>query len=230
MIRNFVSLSDITEIISQTLENNGTIEGETFIQDIWNFYRIRLPSSSCTSSSSSNFDSTAVLSKCQVRQSVVVPGERGVFATVNIEKDEVITLYPGDYPVTDGGIYMAHGRTKIDMKQCITYGYNCGDIYLIGDPNKVDDTNFLGHICNDAAMFTSSNSSISSDNTFSISDNEQKYLIETKKCNAEPVDIVLLYEGKMYRCFCAIVANRNIAQGEEICFSYGIDHWRNIQS
>lgn len=225
MIRNFVSLSDITEIISQTLENNGTIEGETFIQDIWDFYRIRLPS--CNSNS--NFDSTTILSKCQVRESVVVPGERGVFAIADIEKNEVITLYPGDYPVTDEGIYMAHGRTRIDMEQCVAYGYNCGDIYLIGDPNKVDDTNFLGHMCNDAAMFNSINSS-NSDNRDSISDNEQKYLIETDKCNAKPVNIILLHEGKMYSCFCAIVANRNIVQGEEICFSYGIDHWTNIQS
>ena len=222
MNKNFVSLDDITEIINQTLESNGTIEGESFIQDIWDFYRIRLPNFR-----DSSFEANVILDKCQVQQSVLVPGERGVFATADIGKDEVITLYPGDYPVTDEGIYMAHERTRIDMKQCVTYGYNCGDIYLIGDPNKVDDSNFLGHICNDIAMpiFNSSIPTVGN----STSDNDQIYLIETEKCNARPVNIVLVNDGKFYSCFCAIVANRNIAQGEEISFSYGIDHWKNIQ-
>lgn len=76
---------------------------------------------------------------------------------------------------------------------------------VLGDPDRVDDPAYLGHMLNDGAICTSEAL-------------RPTYTSESSSArNAEPVQL----EG----CHLAIVATRDVRRGEELLLTYGAAYW-----
>ena len=168
------------------------------------------------------------LNKVEIKASKI--HGKGVFAKQNIKKGEIITMYPGDilryYPNKDkdkcvkGGskcgimvsnfipdkMYREIIQNPQDSNLC-KYMFDVNDYYnIIGHPDLISDSAYLGHMCNDGAR-----SSTSTD--------VQVYL-----------NICSLLNNSMYYsimdCHIAIMAYKDIKMGEEILVSYGVNYWK----
>lgn len=83
--------------------------------------------------------------------------------------------------------------------------YSSAQISVVGDPSRRDDPAYLGHFANDASTCDSPDALASYESASAAA------------ANAEPV----LLEG----CHFALEASRDIAEGEEVLFSYGAGYW-----
>lgn len=157
-----------------------------------------------------------ILNKCRVMPSPI--HGNGVFATCDIAAEEVITLYPSDIVthVIEGQIIcevdinhpvMADGMKC--MEYCLSsFGKDHG-FPLVGDPTKIDNPTFLGHMCNDRVRCVSSK-------------NEKAYVVTSlRTSNAGFFPLV--------KDFVAVVATKNIKRGEEIFVTYGTEYWKKIR-
>lgn len=138
----------------------------------------------------------------------------GVFATKDILKNSIITIYPADimyitynenstvqYSKRQGG----HCYKNIKNLYSVSF-YD--DYTVIGDPEFNTDPNFLGHMINDAVK--------------PIDNNINEYLKksnELKNCEI----ISMAYNDVPY--ISLIVSTRDIKVSEELFISYGTDYW-----
>ena len=154
---------------------------------------------------------------------------KGVFATRNIRRGEVITFYPADVIMIktmfeDRQAY----RFKFNDRMCRKYnvingestlaGFDWIDYYLLdysnniqfsGNPELCDDSTYLGHMCNDAAVCPP----------------EEKD--GGARVYARVVMVRVNAEFIMDRenLIAAVVAYKDINQGEEIFVPYGPEYW-----
>ena len=101
--------------------------------------------------------------KCEIRLSLAIQKitneeQMGLFAAEDISVKDIITYYPTHLIVTnmdktntvinkpDGEEYT---RDYVSLL-CKKYSVICDGFRVVGDPNKIHDCNFLGHMCNDA--------------------------------------------------------------------------------
>lgn len=146
----------------------------------------------------------------------------GLFAKVNINKGDIITLYPCDvlayYPEEKrdsvGYIFSEEIRDNDIIKNNFNnnrkfykdYQYAINNTYsIIGMPEINNNPAYLGHICNDGAQ------------GHTIKDKEIYEKISVIKSNA--------YYKNICDCMIAIVAFRDIKPGEEILVTYGHGYW-----
>ena len=146
----------------------------------------------------------------------------GLFAKVNINKGDIITLYPCDvlayYPEekreTVGYMFSEELQNNEDSKSKFNtnrafykdYQYSINNTYsIIGLPEINNNPAYLGHICNDGAQ------------GHSIKDKEIYEKISVIKSNA--------YYKNICDCMVAIVAFRDIKINEEILVTYGHGYW-----
>lgn len=83
------------------------------------------------------------------------------------------------------------------------------DLYTVmGCPKFIDDPSYLGHIINDGAKATSDSRS-----------HDLYYKISLSKANSMFYDVKGLHV--------AILATKNIPEGEEVLITYGLGYWIN---
>jgi SET domain-containing protein len=150
---------------------------------------------------------------------------RGLFANKNINKGDLITFYPCDileyYPNNDRykdghitGLFPSIEYAKKYGNQKENFlNYYCFEIDLkyaiFGHPSFDTDKNYMGHFINDGAK---SNSSEKADKIYSI--------ISLKKANCE----FYILKGELH---VAIIASKDILEGEELFIHYGIPYWNS---
>lgn len=162
------------------------------------------------------------IDRCRVGKSKI--DGNGVFATRNIATGEIITFYPGDHlHINISGVESAkHRRINCirsgSSKACdednnwaellSKYKFSVDEqISIVGDPTKVDDPRYLGHMCNDGAR------------SHSKEDIQLYIRVSRLKCNAD----FTLVSG----CHVAITATKDIKEGEEILVTYGPGYWKS---
>jgi hypothetical protein len=168
-------------------------------------------------------DYPLALDKVEIKQSRI--HGNGAFAKVNINKDELITFYPADivrYMPNKrilkedfiGIVYYSNrfaNKIKNDPKIIVEhnsdYIYDLDDHHtIIGDPDFKDPSH-VGHLINDAAKHNSTERSITVYVTVSL----------------------LRSNCVFYHCkgnlHVAVIAKRNIKEGEELFVHYGIPYW-----
>lgn len=153
----------------------------------------------------------------------------GVFAKQNINKDEIITFYPGDFveyhPNEDSHLpnhstilYRSHRFENkfgevTDLKfRNHDYCFGLNSFYsIIGCNHFTDDPNYLGHFINDGAKTNSTEKS-----------NEIYLQISNLKKNCQFKTLKDLHV--------AIVATKNINIGEELFITYGLNYWHSFNN
>ncbi|KAK3241485.1 hypothetical protein CYMTET_48753 [Cymbomonas tetramitiformis] len=147
----------------------------------------------------------------------------GVFATRDLAENELITFYPGDSlliwddadrsPSRDVTvIFGAHvpeerrDSRRILGEEARSFEQKANvTTSLVGDPECLDDTAYIGHMCNDGASCLTG------------ADCEAYTHSSEARANAYHVGL----EG----CHIATIATREILSGEEVLVSYGEDYW-----
>jgi hypothetical protein len=175
------------------------------------------------------------LSRCYVAESSVQGAGLGVFAGRNIEKGEMITLYPGDALLKwenandfedRAGVNVLFGphitpteRANVSKGGAgfFSQGADWARLYevrvsglhsLVGDPGRISDPAYLGHMLNDFSILAGRSRQA-----------KRAYTISSLKgANAK---IKLGDEG----CHVLIVATMAIKCGEECFLSYGEMYW-----
>mmetsp|Transcript_4251 Transcript_4251/g.13566 ORF Transcript_4251/g.13566 Transcript_4251/m.13566 type:complete len:302 (+) Transcript_4251:96-1001(+) len=161
------------------------------------------------------------LDRCTTKMSAI--HGMGVFATRDIKKGELVTLYPGDAvfywadgdrsPSNDFSVFFgAHippeGRDgkKSSTTQSKEYELRADNwTSLVGDPALVSDHAYLGHICNDGAACLKPGG-------------KGEYEAATDAArNAEHVGLEGAHFGTR--------ATRSISAGEEVLVTYGAGYW-----
>ena len=166
------------------------------------------------------------LNKCRVGKSIV--HNNGVFATRDIKKLELITLYPADIvkPYPDGrgtkgglvkyGIYNSnfisekyHVTDRDDLRLKLLHHYDfelSPKVSIIGNPKIIDNPAYLGHMIND--------------NCNNGKDAEEySNSLQNSNVVAKPI-----YDAK----YITVIASRDIKCGEELFLSYGFKYWNEI--
>ena len=149
----------------------------------------------------------------------------GVFAKVDININEIITFYPVNilqlYVGNDESILRfskkykeIHGIDFINefykINKC--YKYNCDNRNsIIGDPDIIDNNNYLGHMIND-----------------SMSHNKTKKSKKIYKKLSQSQSNCEFHNLGPFQLFVPVISNKNIKKDDEIFASYGIQYWDNI--
>lgn len=146
---------------------------------------------------------------------------KGVFATRDINIGEIVTFYPCDYvlvkiPKSNDHIQLGKGSEFIHtgklpdniLRYAHTTKHPIPRMTIVGDPLCIDDSNYLGHMCNDGAK------------SHCKRDQMVYKSISAQKMNAflGPID------GFVF----PIVAMKNIPKGTEILIHYGEDYWEKL--
>ena len=149
----------------------------------------------------------------------------GLFATKDIDPFELITLYPAD----GVRLWLEDGKHTVHLKQfdgmdtdtCVDYSaavpaHQGWRIEIVGDPAKISDPLYLGHMANDYCQMTKT---------------EQKDIyanISMKGMNAYigavPFE-ACFPEGRHLWKGAGIRSAEPIKAGEEIYIHYGEDYW-----
>jgi len=174
------------------------------------------------------------LNRTHVGPSTIPNAGRGLFASHNVSKGELLTCYPGDALVLLPSSSDDHkeGRPKVDewtvllgehvlshqrLDNNISRWFLPNLIHvqddtvgIVGLPILDNDTAYLGHFCNDGV----------SNDTIPTNRKEcARYVLSSnEKANAVHQDVAK--ESHM-----VTIATRNIQKGEEIFVSYGSDYW-----
>lgn len=140
----------------------------------------------------------------------------GAFAKRNIIKGEIVSMYPsevvlcGGYPTCSDRIMEKYNlNDDSNMNEYINnnrYHFKMDNYSIAGDSYFINDTNFAGHVLNDAIKCDGTKDSI------------EKY----KKCELQNC---IYYP---YKIFILIVACKDIKAGEELLVSYQTDYWKAI--
>ena len=175
--------------------------------------------------------SSIPLDRCYIADSCIPGAGKGVFAKCDMPAGSLATLYPGDAvhieglplnPEVAGGaekdVWFAaesDGSLFVPPSELLKRGRdyeievdsNFWPTSLLGDPTKLDDSAYLGHMLNDGATCDSNEKSAKAD-----------YSIHSSRLrNAKQV----CASG----CHAAIVTTRDVAAGEELLLTYGANYW-----
>ncbi len=161
--------------------------------------------------------------KCEVK-----PSKKhglGLFATKDIDTFEFITQYPADgvrvWP--EDGKHTVHLKRFAGMTTdtCVEYSaavpaYQGWRIEIVGDPAKISDPLYLGHMANDYCQMTKTEQK---DIYISISMKGMNAIIGAMPFEAS------FPEGRHLWKAAAIVSAKPIKAGEEIYIHYGEMYW-----
>ena len=166
---------------------------------------------------------TLRLDRTVVKPSTLVEGQRGLFASCDCRKGDLLTCYPGDllivipdegdYCIRTGGhvVHNMNGHSFDDddydlSDELMGYLLHTTDDYgVLGLPWLDQDSAYLGHFANDGAA-----------NPTQAQDVDAYVRESLSKANAK---------NEMISCHMVTVATRDIPKGEEIFTSYGADYW-----
>ena len=160
------------------------------------------------------------LSKARIGTSVV--HGNGVFASQNLRRGELITVYPSDVVAFDdakqGGmrLHRSDGKklTHIDTMKLLPYmcrveGTN---LSIAADPDREACPAACGHLINDGSFLHTPNFTI----------DEAKLYIE------ESTRLQNCYFVPISGCCVVVLASRDIVAGEEILTAYGLSYFQFI--
>lgn len=144
---------------------------------------------------------------------------RGLFATRDCQKGEVLTCYPGDVLLRSAShentdiFWGAHVEDRLQMDDrslentMAAYALQVSELYaIIGLPFMDQDTAYLGHFANDGARPPQCESQIST------------YVLESN-------DMANAMHQSLEDCHVVTVATRDIVKSEEILVTYGPEYW-----
>lgn len=176
--------------------------------------------------------SSIPLNRCYIADSHIPGAGKGVFAKCDMRAGSLVTLYPGDavhiedLPLnpdiagggsenevwfsaeSDGSLFVPPSELlKRGRDYEIEVDSNFWPTSLLGDPTKLDDSAYLGHMLNDGATCDSNARGAKAD--YSIHSFRHR--------NAKQV----CASG----CHAAIVTTRDVAAGEELLLTYGANYW-----
>jgi len=158
------------------------------------------------------------LNRCHVAKSTIAEAGNGVFASEEISAGELVTIYPGDGVLIEGaeaGLWIVqkpdgsqrHPDASV-LERAKDYEMEVealGSVSLLGDPQLVHDAAYIGHIINDGC--------VCSRDAF-----RSAYVAEAALvCNVHQVSV--------HGSHMAVVATRDIWEGEELFMSYGARYW-----
>mmetsp|Transcript_40455 Transcript_40455/g.47339 ORF Transcript_40455/g.47339 Transcript_40455/m.47339 type:complete len:323 (+) Transcript_40455:56-1024(+) len=165
------------------------------------------------------------LNRCFIAPSTIAKAGRGLFASRNVQEEELITLYPGDALLKwekgvgnfSGDVGVTFGihiqgsdrdANRVSTDEARSYEIKLWTNHsLVADPLRIDDAAYSGHMINDGSFLLSKSNS-----------SRTLYSRETfKRHNAA----FHLLEG----CHLAVIATRAISKGDEILVSYGEAYW-----
>jgi hypothetical protein len=159
------------------------------------------------------------LDRTEVGPSIVVPDQRGLFASCDCSKGDLLTCYPGDLLVVipDEGDYELLTGEHVENKEFEDDEYDLSDELMgyllhatdefgvLGLPWLDDEPAYLGHFANDGAVMPTQAKDVDT------------YISESlAKANAK---------NEMISCHMVTIATRDISKGEEVLTSYGPDYW-----
>ena len=165
------------------------------------------------------------LANCHLARSGIPGAGNGCFASADIASGALITLYPGDAlridstltgynhvsccaAADDGSLYLPPAALLARARDYEIEVASTADAPLsavLGDPERVESAAYLGHMLNDGATCHSESY-------------RSVYASESARArNAAPVQV----EG----CHLAIVATRDVCEGEELLLTYGAPYW-----
>lgn len=163
------------------------------------------------------------LNRCFVAPSTIPQAGLGLFASRDVARDEVITLYPGDALLKwgkdvgdfsgDVGVMFGNHITDRDASRVSTdeaRGYELKirtGHSLVADPLLADDPAYLGHMINDGSALLSKKHAA-----------RTQYSKDTYDCHNAAFEVM---EG----CHFATIATKNVSKGEEMFVSYGESYW-----
>jgi hypothetical protein len=162
------------------------------------------------------------LARCNIMPSTIPGSGNGLFATRNIEKGELVTLFPGDAILfRDGeleevtgalfGILPRQDGSSISLTDDAARAYeirSSSKHSIVGDPSRTDDFAYLGHIANDGAILTKG-------------DDLSRTVYSSESAQAANVAFQDVHEG----CHIGLFALQPIPKGREIFVSYGEGYW-----
>jgi hypothetical protein len=144
--------------------------------------------------------------RCVVRESAV--HGLGVFASTDVETGGFLTLYPADGYVTwdsrEAPTGLAQGVSDQAYELSIRDGIYGPCLSIVGDPLKLNATQYLGHMVNDGAKLSDADPRM-----------EEVYLRKT----AASENCIF---NRQLGC---MVATRDIKKGDELFMMYGPDYW-----
>lgn len=146
----------------------------------------------------------------------------GAFAKRNIKKGEIVSMYPSEivqlhcsgksYPTCSDRVMEKYNLSdENNMDEYINNNrniYKMNENYSIAGDHFISDTNFTGHLLNDACDGTKEN-----DDMYNIMS------FRHQNCIYYP-----------YKIFILIVACKNINKNEELLVSYQTDYWKAIKN
>lgn len=160
---------------------------------------------------------------CELRPSLIPGAGRGVFARVDISRGQLITLVPSHIIVyvncsKEGEVLLhpdvpAHTVDSDAKRRALyqAYGFAAPIAFVSGSPALTDDPRALGHMLND----------------FDPEDEIESYT----GCNGivfqyGPISTGVSRASGAGGRFSGVIANRDIAAGEELTLSYGYGYWK----
>jgi hypothetical protein len=163
------------------------------------------------------------LNRCVVGPSTIPQAGLGLFASRDIEQDELLTLYPGDalliwnrdvgdFGAGDVGVmfgnhiqglYRDASRVSTDEARSYELKIRTGHS-IVADPRLVDDSAYLGHMINDGSALMKN-------------DNSSRTLYSRTTFDRHNAAFFVM-EG----CHFTTIATKKIPKGEEIFVSYGV--------
>lgn len=162
-----------------------------------------------------------IINRAKVTESIV--HEYGLFANMDIPAGKIITFYPGD-AVLNFDVYVKgtcmisfgnaseifRNRVITDDPELEKYKMIVNKYYsIIGNPEDFNSCSYLAHIANDGEKL----------NKDLGKGCETLYLINSLlKCNSRLFSIL--------DCHVALIALKDIKNGEEIFCTYGINYWK----
>ena len=151
------------------------------------------------------------LCRVHVGESTIPGAGRGLFASTDCQKGDLLTCYPGDVLLQPSGMTGVPDELKQDdarLRLLLSrYCIGVRDGYAImGLPDLADDMAYAGHLINDGARPPVRESELS------------RYLEEsTSMANVE--------HSSLENIHLVCVAKRDIKQGEELFVFYGPTYW-----
>jgi hypothetical protein len=164
------------------------------------------------------------LNRCEMRPSTIEAAGNGLFATRDILKGEMITLFPGDAILFRDGERMEasgvlfgnagtnhpkSGATSLTGDAARAYEIRTSATHsIVGDKTMIHDSAYLGHMANDAVSLTKG-------------DDTSRTIYSKASAEAANAAFQDVHDG----CHFGLFSSRLIQKGEEIFVSYGEGYW-----